>query len=105
VKHYPVLFLCIYWTFFPGFPEDDPWNPSQEVLDIARRYLSQVKSVLERPDSHMERKDKMFIHITWSQPHFRRKLLENSNLFRVDTVKTVGGDVGFEYFLYLCKLI
>ncbi|KAJ3380399.1 hypothetical protein HDU84_005946 [Entophlyctis sp. JEL0112] len=78
-------------AFLTGFPDDDPWDPSQECLEMVERYLHQVCSVL-KPGG-------LFIQITWAQPHFRKRLVGINGL--EVTVKKVGSD--WEYFVYVCK--
>ncbi|KAJ3022203.1 UNVERIFIED_CONTAM: hypothetical protein HDU68_009263, partial [Siphonaria sp. JEL0065] len=55
-------------AFLTGFPDDDPWDPSEEVWDLVKKYMAQVHSVVKLGG--------VFIHITWAQPHFRRRFVE-----------------------------
>ncbi|KAI8800975.1 hypothetical protein BJ742DRAFT_46551 [Cladochytrium replicatum] len=72
---------------------DDPWDPSEESLEIARRYLEAAAGVLQ------ERA--LLIHISWEQPHFRRRFLEIGGYFKVEKVHEV--DIGLGYFVFICR--
>ncbi|KAJ1547287.1 hypothetical protein HK096_003585 [Nowakowskiella sp. JEL0078] len=73
---------------------DDPWDPSAESLELARKYLTQVVKAI-RPGGK-------FIHITWDQPHFRKMFLL-SDLVKFERSYSVGD--GFEYFIYVCSVL
>ncbi|KAI8844962.1 hypothetical protein BC829DRAFT_434937 [Chytridium lagenaria] len=77
-------------AFLTGFPDEDPWSPSQAVITCAESYMTQVIRIL-KPGG-------LFIHITWAQPHFRRRFVEAVQGLDV-TVKKVGTD--WEYFVYI----
>ncbi|KAI9331362.1 S-adenosyl-L-methionine-dependent methyltransferase [Obelidium mucronatum] len=78
-------------AFLTGFPDDDPWDPSEEVWDLVRKYMGQVHSAI-KPGG-------LFIHITWAQPHFRRRFCEVTGMDV--SVKKVGTD--WEYFVYVAR--
>ncbi|KAI9336023.1 S-adenosyl-L-methionine-dependent methyltransferase [Zopfochytrium polystomum] len=81
-------------AFLTGYPDEDPWNPSDAVLSMSQSYMRQIESVLKT--------EGVFLHITWSQPHFRRPLLAVTGMDV--TVKTVnGGEGGWEYFVFVCR--
>ena len=72
----------------------DPWNPHESLRHKISDYLHQVYDILNS--------NGIFLHITWSQPHFRRIFLEASP-FKV-IVKTIPSpDDAFEYYLYICE--
>ncbi|KAJ3237269.1 hypothetical protein HDU81_009775 [Chytriomyces hyalinus] len=78
-------------AFLTGFPDDDPWDPSEECWDTVRRYMKEVDAVI-KPGG-------LFIQITWSQPHFRKKLLEVTGM----NVTVIKVGVDWEYFVYVCR--
>ena len=80
-------------AFLTAFPDDDPWAPSPECLDMCAKYMENVMAVLKPKGK--------FIQITWSQPHFRKRLLQVSGTIDVQTVK-VGKD--WEFFIYVCNM-
>ncbi|KAJ3414804.1 hypothetical protein HDV05_006051 [Chytridiales sp. JEL 0842] len=80
-------------AFLTGWPDEDPWDPSEPCLQQCRDYMHQVEKVL-KPDG-------VFIQITWSQPHFRRRFLECTGNMEVN-VKKVGTD--WEFFVFVCRL-
>lgn len=72
----------------------DPWNPPDTLVSQMQNYMHQVASVLV-PGG-------IFIHITFAQPHFRKRFLERDD-WKVE-VHVLGGDSdAFEYFLYTCQ--
>ena len=73
----------------------DPWNPPESLLKQMHSYMDQVARVLV-PGG-------IFLHITFAQPHFRRRFLETTQ-FNV-SVKTLGGSDSFDYFIYHCQKI
>ncbi|KAJ3332473.1 hypothetical protein HDU76_000119 [Blyttiomyces sp. JEL0837] len=78
-------------AFLTGMPDEDPWDPSPECLKKCTVYLTQVEAVM-KPGG-------VFIQITWSQPHFRRRLLEVTGMDV--SVKKVGTD--WEFFVFVCR--
>ncbi|KAJ3066514.1 hypothetical protein HDU98_010167 [Podochytrium sp. JEL0797] len=78
-------------AFLTAFPDDDPWDPSEEQWELVRKYMAQVHRVV-KPGG-------IFVHITWAQPHFRKKFCEVTGM-QVE-VKRVGTD--WEYFVYVCR--
>ena len=74
----------------------DPWNPSQEIRLHIRNYLDQIVKALVL--------DGIYIHITWSQPHFRNIFLCHPCL-EVKVVKLGSESDSFEYFIYICRKI
>ncbi|KAJ3295151.1 hypothetical protein HK104_002961 [Borealophlyctis nickersoniae] len=73
----------------------DPWNPPQEVVEKMALYMTQVRDVL-KPGG-------LFMHITFAQPHFRRRFLEVEGM-EVE-VHTLGGADSFEYFCYVGRKV
>ena len=71
----------------------DPWDPDPELIAQMQQYMEQVRDVL-KPDG-------IFLHITFAQPHFRRRLLEVKGM-SVE-VQTLGGADTFEYFIYVAR--
>lgn len=73
----------------------DPWDPPQDLLDRMHSYMAQVSSVLAPGGA--------FLHITFAQPHFRKRFLETAD-FEVQTHRLDGGTDSstFEYYLYRC---
>jgi EEF1A lysine methyltransferase 4 len=69
----------------------DPWNPHQELLDQIHAYVQQVLLQLKKGGS--------FLHITFAQPHFRKRFLDIPE-FEVKVHKLGTGNGGFEYFCY-----
>jgi EEF1A lysine methyltransferase 4 len=69
----------------------DPWDPSQDILDEIRLYMIQVAKSL-KPGGK-------FIHITFAQPHFRRRFLE-FDCFKVKVHALQSENGSFEYFCY-----
>ncbi|KAJ3043765.1 hypothetical protein HDV00_004171 [Rhizophlyctis rosea] len=69
----------------------DPWDPDPELVEQMKEYMVQVREVL-KPGG-------MFIHITFAQPHFRRRFLEVDGM--TVKVQTLGGADTFEYFVYV----
>lgn len=71
----------------------DPWDPPTHLKDKMEQYMRSVSTQL-KPDG-------VFIHFTWSQPHFRKVFLELGKIFTT-TVHTIsdreGG--GFDFFIY-----
>ncbi|KAI8614496.1 S-adenosyl-L-methionine-dependent methyltransferase [Chytriomyces sp. MP71] len=78
-------------AFLTAFPDDDPWDPSEECWNTVRAYMGQVNAAMKPGGT--------FIQITWAQPHFRKRFLEVTGM-EVST-KKVGDD--WEYFVYVCK--
>ncbi|KAJ3066276.1 hypothetical protein HDU99_003896 [Rhizoclosmatium hyalinum] len=76
-------------AFLTGFPDDDPWDPSEEVWDLVRKYMAQVHEAV-KPGG-------LFLHITWAQPHFRKRFCEVTGMDV--SVKKVGEE--WEYFVYV----
>ncbi|KAJ2998962.1 Endothelin-converting enzyme 2 [Globomyces sp. JEL0801] len=70
----------------------DPWDPEQEILDKVAIYMKQVYKQLKPGGS--------FLHITFVQPHFRKRFLELVPEF-VITVHTLDSEKGgFDYYCY-----
>jgi hypothetical protein len=69
----------------------DPWNPHEELMAQIRIYVSQVSKQIKRGGR--------FLHITFSQPHFRRRFFEIPD-FEVHVHKLGINDGGFDYFCY-----
>lgn len=67
-----------------------PWNPGEKVVRDVRQMLKGVDTVL-RPGGKL-------IYITFGQPHFRRRWLEEVDGWHVET-RTLG-DM-FHYFVYV----
>ena len=74
----------------------DPWDPSIELRDHIRKYLDQIVNALVL--------DGQYIHITWSQPHFRTIFLSHPCL-ELEIIKLGGETDSFEYFIYVCKKV
>jgi SAM-dependent methyltransferase len=72
----------------------DPWNPDLELRQHIRNYIDQIVSSLA-PNG-------IYIHITWSQPHFRKIFLSHPCL-DVQVNKLCSESDSFEYFIYICK--
>lgn len=66
------------------------WNPSQKVLDDVRTMLKGVDGLLKEGGK--------LVYITFGQPHFRKKYLEEVDGWSVE-VRTVGEM--FHYFVYV----
>ncbi|KAL2912960.1 hypothetical protein HK105_207526 [Polyrhizophydium stewartii] len=71
----------------------DPWNPPADLCAEIERYMAQVARCLRRGG--------VFLHITFAQPHFRRRFVETAGL-QIETRVLTGKDGGFEYFAYVC---
>lgn len=71
----------------------DPWNPSEETKEKAKKVLDNVVRVLK--------KDGLFIQISFEQPHFRKKFLMTEELEKIWTYKLEKIQKGFEYFMYI----
>ena len=71
--------------------QHDPWNPDEEIVEKIEAYMKQVFNHLKVGGS--------FIHITFAQPHFRRRFLEDT-FQKVETCKLDSEGGGFEYFIY-----
>ncbi|KAJ3051090.1 hypothetical protein HK097_007934 [Rhizophlyctis rosea] len=71
----------------------DPWDPDVELVAQMQQYMEQVRDVL-KPNG-------VFLHITFAQPHFRRRFLEVEGM-SVE-VQTLGGADTFEYFVYVAR--
>ena len=69
----------------------DPWNPHSELLERIHHYITQVAHVL-KPNGKL-------LHITFAQPHFRKRFLEIPQ-FSVQVHPLGGLDGSFEYFCY-----
>jgi EEF1A lysine methyltransferase 4 len=69
----------------------DPWDPEVEIVENIEAYMKQVYDHLEPGGS--------FIHITFVQPHFRRRFLDKT-FDRVVTHRLDSESGGFEYFIY-----
>jgi SAM-dependent methyltransferase len=74
----------------------DPWNPDIKLKEHIRNYVDQIVSALE-PNG-------IYIHITWSQPHFRKIFLSHPHL-DVQVNKLCSESDSFEYFIYICRKI
>lgn len=74
----------------------DPWNPSLELRQHISNYMDQIVNSLV-PNG-------LYIHITWSQPHFRKAFLSHSCL-EVKVIKLCSESDSFEYFIYVCRKI
>ncbi|KAI8905853.1 S-adenosyl-L-methionine-dependent methyltransferase [Gorgonomyces haynaldii] len=72
--------------------EHDPWDPEPEILQDIQAYIHQVYKSLKVNGT--------FLHITFAQPHFRRRFLEIDG-FQVETHVLKSKDGGFDYFCYL----
>ena len=70
----------------------DPWNPPKELLTKMENYMKSVALQL-KPGGR-------FLHLTWAQPHFRKRFLELSKDFIVTSHTISKGAGGFDYFLY-----
>jgi EEF1A lysine methyltransferase 4 len=71
----------------------DPWDPEAEVVACIDAYMHQVWEALQ-PGG-------LFLHITWSQPHFRRRFLELGDRFDVQVQHIARAEGGFGYFCYI----
>lgn len=74
----------------------DPWNPTEALIKHIDSYMEQVANHLESGGQ--------FIHVTFAQPHFRNRFLQQSffksvKVFNLNDNETGGG---FDYFLYVC---
>lgn len=74
----------------------DPWNPSLELREHISKYMDQIVNALV-PEG-------LYIHITWSQPHFRKAFLSHPCL-EVKVIKLCSESDSFEYFIYICKKV
>lgn len=72
----------------------DPWDPSPEVKERAQKTLSNVFRVLKRGG--------VFVQVSFDQPHFRKKLLVNDDLYAW-TLSQRNIDHGLGYFMYVMK--
>ncbi|KAJ3073512.1 hypothetical protein HK102_005984 [Quaeritorhiza haematococci] len=79
-------------AFVTGKRDKDPWNPSEETREKVGRYMRQVEKVL-KPDG-------VFIHITFTQPHFRRPLVELGGFTNI-SIENLGD--AFHYFFFTCR--
>ena len=70
----------------------DPWDPPQELLTQMEIYMNNVAMQLKLGGK--------LLHLTWAQPHFRKRFLELSNNFKVNCHTISKGVGGFDYFLY-----
>jgi EEF1A lysine methyltransferase 4 len=69
----------------------DPWDPHQELVKRIAQYMRQISGRL--------RIGGKFLHITFCQPHFRRKFIEIEEFnVRVHQLSSANG--GFQYFCY-----
>ncbi|EGF79706.1 hypothetical protein BATDEDRAFT_25429 [Batrachochytrium dendrobatidis JAM81] len=74
----------------------DPWNPPPDLCQDISNYISQVSRMLSSGG--------ILLHITFAQPHFRKRFLEIPE-FKVSTLTLEGKGGGFEYFAYVCQKI
>ena len=72
----------------------DPWNPSKELLDRISLYISQVSNTLKQ--------NGLFLHVTFSQPRFRKQFLELGQDWQVEVYNLSGEKDAFEYYIYAC---
>jgi EEF1A lysine methyltransferase 4 len=70
----------------------DTWDPPEDLLDIARTICAQTVRVL-RPGG-------LYLQISFAQPHFRRKYLEQEPSVWAAACKVHSIDAGFGYFAY-----
>lgn len=92
--------------------EGDVWDPNQKVIDQSRSMCSHVARILKKAGYHL--------HISFAQPHFRKKYLlgwhpKQEQLQQTDDsysdefewslrVETIGGNSNsgcFHHFLYI----
>lgn len=74
----------------------DPWDPATELLDEIKLYMLQVAKIIKKGGK--------FIHITFAQPHFRKRFLQVDGLeVAVHALLAEGGS--FEYFCYVATKI
>lgn len=71
----------------------DPWNPDPELLEKMHSYMKEVCNVLKD--------NGILIHITFAQPHFRKRFLEIDG-FDVETKIISETEGAIEYFAYIC---
>lgn len=69
----------------------DIWNPSDQVVSDVERTVSEVKRLLD--------KDGVFFYLTFGQPHFRKRFLEDSKIWDLQVIP-----LGI-YFLYVMRII
>ena len=72
----------------------DPWDPEPEIISQIQSYINQVAATLKTGAK--------FIHITFSQPHFRKRFLELSQAFDIHIHSLSTESDSFEYFIYEC---
>ena len=80
-------------AFLTAYKDDDIWDPSEACVKEMKEYMSNVDHVL-KPGG-------IFIHITWAQPHFRKRFLTSECLEEKVETLTVGD--GLEYFVYIVR--
>lgn len=73
---------------------EDPWNPSDAVIERAAKLLRNSYRVL-KPSTGA------FIQISFDQPHFRKKFLLNEEFKWTLTQRSI--DHGLGYFMYILK--
>lgn len=72
----------------------DPWNPTEEVKERARKTIKNVHTQLK--------KGGLFIQISFDQPHFRKKLLYSEEVLWSElSQKTIEKGLGF--FMYIMR--
>ncbi|RKO99545.1 hypothetical protein CXG81DRAFT_27704 [Caulochytrium protostelioides] len=74
--------------------KEDPWNPPQATVDRMYDYMAQIRYLLKIGGR--------FVHITFAQPHFRRRFCEAPGFGPV-TVTELGE--GWTYYLYTAERI
>ena len=73
---------------------EDPWNPTEAVLERAALVLRNAYRVLKPTTG-------AFVQISFDQPHFRKKFLLNEEFKWSLTQKNI--DHGLGYFMYILK--
>lgn len=69
----------------------DPWDPEPHIVEQINIYMENVYKHLKKGGS--------FIHITFVQPHFRRRFLDGKfDKVQVHSISTSSG--GFDYYCY-----
>jgi len=74
--------------------QKDQWKPSQEIINMMHRCLSEISRVLKSEGGR-------FLSITFSQPHFRKMFLCKP-AYRWSVDVTTFGEF-FHYFIYILK--
>ncbi|KAH0793201.1 S-adenosyl-L-methionine-dependent methyltransferase [Histomonas meleagridis] len=73
----------------------DKWEIGEDVYEDAAKYFRQVYKVLKPGGT--------FIQITFGQPHFRKRLFEQSEFNWTVKVHTLPPTRSFHFFVYECK--